>query len=284
MTEEENPLLDRVVAWARADANVVALIMTGSRARIGGHVDEFSDFDLEIICERNDPLVDDDAWLRAFAPILVYLPLREDQPYPTRLVFYEGGSKVDFTLATRQRIAPMIAAPKLDGLYERGYIVLLDKHGVTAGLPAPTGAFPKRTPPAREEFLAVVTEFWFEAAHIPRYLLRDELWVVKFRDWTMKEMLLRMLEWHAVTQNGEPVDVWHIGAHNKEWLDEQACLDLYEVFARFDAPSSWRALLATTQLFRRLTNETATALGIDGADETAARVSSYIAGFEGRMR
>ena len=24
----------------------------------------------------------------------------------------------------------------------------------------------------------MVNEFWFEAAHIPRYLLRDELWVV----------------------------------------------------------------------------------------------------------
>ena len=43
-------------------------------------------------------------------------------------------------------------------------------------------------------------------------------------------------------------------------------------------------MLAATQLFRHLTNETAAALGIDGADETAARVSVYDRGFEGRMR
>lgn len=30
------------------------------------------------------------------------------------------------------------------------------------------------------------------------HLLREELWVVKARDWTMKVMLLQMLEWHAV--------------------------------------------------------------------------------------
>jgi aminoglycoside 6-adenylyltransferase len=191
--------------------------------------------------------------------------------------------KVDYTLATRDRVTDM-ARDGLDDLYQRGYQVLLDKENMTDALPPPSGAFPKRTPPSPEEFHAVVTEFWFEAAHIPRYLLRDELWVVKFRDWTMKELLLRMLEWHALTRGAKPVDVWHIGSHNQEWLDEQTVRDLCHIFGEYNAPSSWRALLATTQLFRRLTIETAAALAIAGADDTATQVSAHIATFEDRIR
>jgi hypothetical protein len=36
------------------------------------------------------------------------------------------------------------------------------------------------------------------SAHIPPYLARGELWVVKFRDGTMKRMLLRLVEWDAL--------------------------------------------------------------------------------------
>ncbi len=274
-------LLDRIIAWARADANVVALIMTGSRARDDGRVDEFSDYDIEIIARDIAPLIDDDAWLRAFAPVMVYLPLRNDR-WPTRLVFYDDGTKVDFTLAISARVSEMIVGG-LDDLYQRGYRVLLDKDALTDALPAATGAFPIARRPSPEEFAAVVTEFWFEAAHIPRYILRDEPWVVKFRDWTMKQLLLRMLEWHAITRTAEPVDVWHIGSHSGSWIDEETRDDLREIFGAFDAASSWRALLATTSLFRRLTSETAAALGIEDADATSARVSAYIASFAARM-
>jgi aminoglycoside 6-adenylyltransferase len=282
-TDSAAMLLERIVAWSRANPNVLALIMTGSRARVGGRPDEFSDYDLEIIAEDTATLRDDDAWLRAFAPVMVYLPLDEGQRYPTRLVFYEGGMKVDFTLATRDRVTDMARAG-LDDLYRRGYKVLLDKQRLTDALPPPTGAFPKRPRPSPEAFYAVVTEFWFEAAHIPRYLLRDELWVAKFRDWTMKELLLRMLEWHALSRAAEPIDVWHIGLHMKQWLDEQTARELRDIFGEYNAMSSWRALLATAKLFRRLTIETAASLGIAAADDTATRVIAHIATFEHRIQ
>lgn len=35
--------------------------------------------------------------------------------------------------------------------------------------------------------------------------------VVKFRDWTMKTDLLKMIEWHARATQGDQLDVWYIG-------------------------------------------------------------------------
>ena len=281
--ERSSGLLERVIDWAQANPNVIALIMTGSRAHAHSEsVDEFSDFDLEIIAEDADQLAASDDWLRSFGQIWVSLSLSEGQPYPTRLVFYEGGAKVDFRLCTRERITAMLAANALDDLYERGYRVLLDKEGVTSGLPEASGSFPVAKLPTQQQFSAVVNEFWFEAAHIPRYLLRDELWVAKTRDWTMKQLLLRMLEWHAIARRDRPVDVWHIGTHMKDWADAKTWQELQAIYSHFDARDSWEGLIATITLFRRLANEAATAIGIEYPSGPDTSVSGYIAELQRR--
>src|SRR5690606_13221211 len=127
--------------------------------------------------------------------------------------------KVDFTIADRRRIESMLELGSLDDLYERGYLVLLDKDGLTTTLPASNGASPQLCFPSEAEFTATVTEFWFEAAHMPTYLTREDFWVVKLRDGTMKEMLLRMLEWHALYSRGVDTDVWYRGTKMKRWVD-----------------------------------------------------------------
>ena len=53
-------LYGRINVWARGSPNVRALILTGSRARIRGSLDEFSDYDIEIIAAHNAPPIDDD--------------------------------------------------------------------------------------------------------------------------------------------------------------------------------------------------------------------------------
>ena len=280
---DKDALLARIVDWARTDANVLALVMTGSRARGDGRVDEFSDFDLEIIAERPEALIRDDAWLRGFGHVWVHLPTIIGPGHQTRLVFYEGGSKVDFSLCGVERVRQMADAGALNELYERGYRVLVDKQGITTDLRAPAGTFPVKALPAQAEFSAAVEEFWFEAAHIPRYLLRDELWVVKFRDWTMKTLLLRMLEWRAVACNERPVDVWHIGVHIREWVDAATWDEIRGVFSAFDAASSWDGLLATARLFRRLSMETATAAGLVYPAAVDDAIWEYVTSFGERI-
>ena len=282
-TADPDALLASIVAWAQATANVRALIMTGSRARGDGRVDEFSDLDIEIIADDPEPLMRDDAWWRAFGRVLVHLPTIIRPRHETRLVFYEGGMKVDFSICGRERVGVMVESQALNRLYERGYRVLVDKDGITGRLPAPTGSFVPNELPAQAAFAAVVEEFWFEAAHIPRYILRDELWVVKFRDWTMKQQLLKMLEWHAMARGERPINVWYIGTHMQDWVDEATRDEMRTIFGAFDAQSSWRALLATTALFRRVAVETAAALGLQYPARAGEGVSGYIASFRERV-
>ena len=283
MNTDPDALLASIVRWAEESPNIVTLILTGSRARLGASVDEFSDLDVEVIADDPTELIRNDAWLSRFGRIWVYLPAVKGQRYETRLVFYEGGTKVDFSLCGRERLSAMVEAQVLDDLYERGHRVLVDKAGITSNLPPATGEFPGKRLPGQEEFAAVVNEFWFEAAHIPRYLLRDELWVAKFRDWTMKTLLLTMLEWHAIASSDQNVDVWHIGTHMMDWVDEATWNDIHTIFSGFDARESWHGLLATARLFRRLARETAAAADLEYPAEADKSISGYIAGFEDRI-
>lgn len=274
-------LRSSVVAWAHAHENVLALIATGSTSKVEARSDEFSDLDLEVIARDPKRLVDDDSWFASFGEVWVALRL-EQQHYPTRLVIYEGGSKVDFTVAGTERIEQM--RDGLDPVYERGYQVLLDKEGTTADLPRATGMYPVRALPTQAEFDAVVEEFWFEAAHMPRYLARDDLWVVKFRDWTMKTNLLQMLEWQALARaDGTSLDVWYIGTRMKDWVDADTWERLHEVFGGFEQRDAWRAILASADVFAHASREVAGMLGLSRPDLLERHIRSYLGSFHVRF-
>lgn len=66
-----------------------------------------------------------------------------------------------------------------------------------------------------------------------------------------------MLEWHARAAHGWDYDTWHDGHFLTQWTDPLTWNDLQDAFGCFDAADSWRALLTTMGLFRRLANETA---------------------------
>lgn len=263
-------ILERITEWAKQNHNVIALIMTGSRAI--KKIDEFSDYDIEIIAKNPEEFTKTNEWFNKFGKVVVFLSFDEGQDYQTRLIIYEDGTKVDFTLADESRLNRL--KEKLDDLYERGYKVLLDKTGITKELPQPTQKTTHKLP-SKEEYLKTVSEFWFEAFHIPKYLLRKDLWIVKFRDWTMKEMLLRMLEWHALSKNLN-ADVWEIGNKMKDWLEPGLWEELNKVFAHFDKQDSWNALLAEINLFRKVSKEVANKLDFEYPEKMDKTISKYI--------
>ncbi|WP_043594010.1 aminoglycoside 6-adenylyltransferase [Chromobacterium haemolyticum] len=271
----QNHRLESAIAWAQQRPDVDALILTGSFARDDGSVDIHSDLDLEIIGPAPAALADNDGWLRDIGPLLTVLRLGEGQAWPTRLAIYADGVKIDFTLAGPARLQAM-REHGLDPLYQRGYRVLLDKTGVTQGLPAPHGRPAAPALPCEERFRARVEEFWFEAFHIPKYLARGELFVVKFRDWTIKELLLEMLEWHALSRPGTAADCWHIGPRLQHWAEPEHWQALHQGFGRFDAADAERAFHATLRLYSQVAREVAARAGFDYPEAVEAGIRDLI--------
>jgi aminoglycoside 6-adenylyltransferase len=280
-------ILQAIIAWANDDIRIRAAILTGSLARNDGLADELSDIDVELIANDPGSLMSDPHWIREIAQLVTELPLNSshEQRWPTRLAIYSDGTKVDYTLASPQRLNEMASQQKLDPLYERGYRVLLDKAHLTSNLPAPVGSIGISQLPSNDVFRASVEEFWFEATHVPKYLLRGELWLVKQRDHMMKTLLLRMLEWHAITTVPRPVEVWHIGTRMRQWVDQQTWDEIQHTFGRFDAWDAKRAFDATVALYSRLGKEVADAAGLEypyTVEDSVVRICSTLLAGLGR--
>ncbi|MEU7168237.1 aminoglycoside 6-adenylyltransferase [Streptomyces morookaense] len=250
----------RVLDWARARPDIRAVLRTGSRARRDGTADAVSDHDIELYTTDPEQYADSDAWVGALGPVLVSVGLEGPWDNPARLVFFEDGVKADFQVLPVSRLAEMAAAG-LDDVHVRGYEVLFERDGAAAGLPAAPGRPPAAELPDAREFHELCAEFWFETAHLPRCLARGELWVAKSRDWTAKELLLTMIEWHALTRYGAEHDVWYGGTRMRRWAAPGVWDRLPETFGGFTAEDILRGARATADLFAELAREVAGAHG-----------------------
>lgn len=271
--------LEKILEWGKRNENIQAIILTGSHSRNDNKVDEFSDYDIELISKDFRKLADNNGWFHTFGEVIVFQAFNEGQEYPTRLVIYEDGLKIDFTLADEKRLTNMKS--ELNDLYNRGYKVLLDKENLASNLPKPAGSIRKQLP-SENEYLDVVSEFWFEASHIPKYLIREDLWIVKLRDWTMKKMLLKMLEWRTISKDSTK-DVWHLGNHSNDWIDPEIKTELQQLFSHFDKQDSWRDLLATIDLFRKLSKTVAENLNFKYPEKIDHNISQHILSYKSRF-
>lgn len=260
--------------------DIRAAILTGSSVE-EGRTDELSDLDIELFSTDSAAYVESDEWMSQIGKVWVYIPERTDDGYPTRLVIFQEGAKVDFTFYPVEVLVDRVHRQTLPAAYERGYRVLLDTDNLASQLPAPAGKWPASKPPTQEEFRALVNEFWFEAYHVAKYLSRKDLWAAKFRDWGLKELLLKMIEWHEKSLHGWDYDTRHLGVRMREWVEPQVWEKLRGVFSHFEAEDGWLALTVTVDLFRELTKRTAEKLGHHHPIEVDESVNRYIQSLRG---
>ncbi|MCY4538518.1 MAG: aminoglycoside 6-adenylyltransferase [Chloroflexi bacterium] len=270
----KHKMLTKVLDWARQEAEIRALVVTGSLARGDGSVDPWSDLDAQIITEDYDSYIADDSWLDGLGEVWIRFPLSLDLPY--RLVWFAGGVKVDFQFLRVDAIHAMTCSGALSDEYLRGYVVALDKDGLLRDLPPSPQIFPRPDPPSAEQVEAVINEFYFEAIHVAQFIRRREFWVVKFRDWTMKCDLLQMLEWHARATSAKPVNTWLLGKRIREWTSEETYAAIEEIWSGWDAAALWQSLLRQIELFGSISRQLEGALDYNLDTGRHEQIEAYI--------
>ncbi len=269
-----HPLLKPLLEWARGVDHIRAVVVTGSLARADGSADEYSDLDAQLITRDIERLTRDDSWLDSLGEVWIRFPLSRSVSY--RLVWFAGGRKVDFQFIHRDDIVAMQESGVLSDEYLRGYQVALDKDGLYAEFPPSPRLFPPPTPPGQTEVAAVINEFWFEAVHVAQFIRRREFWVARYRDWTMKEDLLQLLEWHARATGEGNVNTWLLGKRILQWADAETAEVIERIWPHWDAAEMWRALLAQLELFRRISSELHAAMDINYAEVKYLQIEQYI--------
>jgi aminoglycoside 6-adenylyltransferase len=259
-------MLERILQWGAADPVVRGLALTGSRAG-PAPPDALADLDVQVYARPVARLEETDGWLEALGA--VWVRVRDEYQdggarIKTRLVIYDSGTKVDFSLHDARAMSERVG-----GSFP--VHVLLDKDGVTTGAPART-ARPAR---GREEYTAMTQEFWFEAYHVSKYLARGDLWPARARQEALLARLLPMLEWRYELVRGAPPPA--DGKALTSWAPEVASR-MADLYPRPDVAASWRVLFETLDLFREVAREVAAAAGLPYDSAADRLITAFLVG------
>ena len=283
--ELENAILD----WSYSHPDVRAGLVVGSRARQDHPADEWSDLDLILFTLDPAGLASDGSWLEKFGDVWVSWLSINSRGDPEWFALYAGGLKVVIFLASIPQgngqlvnLPGMMAALPFQDVFARGVRVLFDKSASSSNdfaqvAPSMSKQDPLPPLPTSEAFTNAVNGFLIAATRAVKLIQRGELWQAKFQcDCEMKRDLLTMLEWHTLAKNGLEHDTWYDGRFMAEWADPRVLITLPETFATYDLGDLRRALFATMEMYRWLTEETAEQLGYTYSVHADESVTEWI--------
>jgi aminoglycoside 6-adenylyltransferase len=284
--QSENPeddVITRLVQWAEQQPLVRALLLTSSRANPAAPVDSLSDYDVILVVSEMPPFSEGEDWLHAFGNILVKFrgsDPRNEHELLTQLVVYEDGTKIDYTVWTLDKLKQVSKQPQLPDALDVGYRALLDKDALTASLQSPTYWAHIPPKPTRQEFEALVEEFWWETTYVAKNLWRGELFPARYSfECVIKiDLLRRLLEWHVEIEHGWSIKPGTLGRGLKNRLSSELWAQVESTFVGADMEENWNALFRTTELFRTVAIEVAQHLGYDYPHTLDERMMVYLNG------
>jgi aminoglycoside 6-adenylyltransferase len=301
----------RFVIWANAREDIRAAVVVGSRARVDHPADEWADLDIMIFARDTRPYLSSSDWISHIGSVQLAALGRTVGGDPEWLVVLDNGLDVDLVLIPTVRarwgvraLALVKRYPQLlrllpGGLaarareviptgsdtFRRGVRVLLDRDGLVSPMQRVFNERPPAATVAQREFRQAVDRFWLMVERTAKKLRRGELWVAKRGcDGLLKESLLQMMEWQARAKAGAAADTWHAGRFLEEWADPGALDGLGRAYAHYDEADIWCALMATMDLFRSLSRETAQLLGHEYPVEGDEYVSELVRELEAGRR
>lgn len=259
-------ILGSLIQWAEAESDVRGAVLIGSRAAPDARLDGLSDYDIVLFVRDVSAYGEADGWVDAFGRVLLVRPDRYEllgRSVPTRLVQYEGGLRIDFSLCRLALLDRLMERPRLPAMFNAGYRVLVDKDERLAPLPPPTGSAHVPGRPSEAEFRGVVDEFWWEALYVAKHLSRGELLPARYSGECVLRYscLVPMLEWYVEGTHGWSEPVGPHGRGVARLLGAEDRRRLERTYAGAGPTENWEALFATTELFSRLTRSVGEELG-----------------------
>lgn len=263
MTTLAATLTDRITQWGKKQDDIRAVILLGSRAREDHPADEWSDWDVLVICVDPEPYLISPKWLEAIAPVwLTFLESMAVGNLTERRVLFEEGADADFTFISvtfATHLAQNGFPEDIKEVVRRGIKVLVDKEEMTVPWQAVDAEDSQAWRiPSEADFNTLIQDFLYHGVWVTKKLRRGEMWTAKScLDGLMKEQLLTMIHWHTRATQGWRRNLWHQGRFLEEWADERALEGLRTAYAHYDPKEIAPALKQTLYLFHWLTEETA---------------------------
>ncbi|MBI2497292.1 MAG: hypothetical protein HYV75_05015 [Opitutae bacterium] len=264
----------RVIAWARALPDLEALVQIGSRVQAGAVVDEWSDWDYQLLLRRPERYRNRE-WPGRIAPCWNAHYERTERGVVKLSAVFAGGWEADFVLLTAWQIRLVCAAmrhpgwaawypPALRAGIHNLRLVARPGHRVILGGPAWERRYAALTADWPEpefsagDFAGHVAAFWRHATWVARKTLRGELRAaVRWQHVELREHLYALLAEEARLAGRAPRPE---ARQAEQWLDA-ARRRQTEAPTGPDRRLLARALLADIALFREVSDRVAARRG-----------------------
>lgn len=246
---------EKLLAVAKEDEDIKAIVLMGSSTRDTVKADEYSDLDVMIATEKPE------GWLYGDYPEkLGNVKISFVEPTlgggKERRMLYDGSLDVDMIIFTPEQFEKAIREGVASWVMNRDYEIMYDAEDYSDLLKENISHELRPTDLSEPEFNNMVNDFFFHTVWASKKILRGELWTAKMCiDAYLKNYLLKMIEMYSVSKY--QVDVWHDGRFLDRWAEREILSDLEKCFARYDREDMVSALSATLNLFCRLAGQTA---------------------------
>ena len=264
----------KILEYSNKDDDIKAIVAIGSSTRKEIKADEFSDLDLFVV--TNAP----EKWTSGEYPkLLGNVSISFVEPTlgggKERRCIYDEDRDVDMIILTPEQFETAIKEGVAAWVMNRGYEVLYDSMGFAEQLKIHIKPGESKPDIDEEEFINVVNDFYFHNIWASKKLKRGELWSAKTCvDSYLKNYLLRMMELYRYKTAG--VDVWHAGRFLEKWAGEEILNELKNCFAHYEKEDVMRALIATSQLFEKVTRGLADAEGFAYPERAYECAKAYL--------
>ncbi len=269
-------MLGLILATARQDPRIRAVILNGSRVNPNATPDRYQDFDVVYIVTAVAPFVDDPNWIDRFGELMILqMPDRMGSAAPrqdggfTYLMQFTDGNRIDLTLIPVENIKNK----QPDSLS----VLLLDKDERFPPFPPPNESSYLPSPPTAKAFYDCCNEFWWVAPYVAKALARGEILYAKHQlDLVLRGELMKMLTWQFGIQTNFKRNPGKYGQHFSEVLSQNQWDQLLRTYTPAGIHPTWQALFSMVRLFRDSAQSVNSHFEFDDAAQEQERVSAYL--------
>ncbi|MBP1964406.1 aminoglycoside 6-adenylyltransferase [Paenibacillus aceris] len=273
----ENEMLQLIVQFAQENEHIRAVIMNGSRVNPNVPKDIFQDYDIVYVVASLQSFINDRSWIKRFGELIIMQTPDEMGPEASEpfhkfafLMQFTDGNRIDLTYFA----ADQVAALGRDSLS----VLLLDKDGIIEPFAEPSNRDYLPEPPTAAEFANCCNEFWWVSTYIAKGLWRRELAYAKFMyDRPVRDMLIKMLQWHIGVKTDFAVDSGKCGKYFETYLEPDYWAAFVRTYSDGDYDNMWNGLFVMCELFRETALGVADHFGYPYAAEEDERVTAHLA-------
>lgn len=269
-------MLDLILAYARNDDNIRAVVLNGSRANPNAPKDLFQDFDIACLVNDMTPYVRNAGIPKLFGEILILQepedmqdPPPENDGHYTYLMQFKDGNRIDLSFDSPELFKPVVS----DSLT----VVLLDKDGILGDIPPSSDRDYLPKEPTEKQFQDCCNEFWWVTSYVAKGLWRGELTYAKhMQDVYVRDQLMKMLVWYFGVKTDFQAAPGKFGKYIKKGIEPGLWADLEKTYSDSDFERTWGALFSMGSLFRRIAKTVAENFGFAYPQQDDDNVSGFI--------